>query len=140
MTTPSGDLLRPPSPFMENSFVAAVPDASKPDFLEMQKIIFQAARGLPLARQTEFSRQRMAGAALRRAKCSDQPRNGGGGCECAGVSLVQSAGSVFRATPQRGLIEGEQLAVIKQDAPADHDGVDRGGVLAEHHLRERPAQ
>jgi hypothetical protein len=48
--------------------------------LEIAKDYFSGGEGLTLARQAELSRQRMAGAALRRAERADQ--RGDGRCRC----------------------------------------------------------
>ena len=41
---------------------------------------------------------------------------------------------------QRCFVKRQQLSAMKHDAAADHDGIDRGGVLAEHHLHHRRTQ
>src|SRR5258708_24790143 len=144
MTTPSGDLLRPPSPFISSSSMPVAQSyrkRNKSDFCGQQKIIFQAASEfLTIASQAELSRQRMARATLRRAERSDQSRDRCRRCERAGVSLVQSARGFLRLPPQRSLIQGQEFAVVKDDAPADHDGVNVCTGLGKHHLKQRRAQ
>jgi hypothetical protein len=49
-------------------------------------------------------------------------------------------GGFLRLPAQRGFIEGQQPAVAKHDAAADHDGIDGCAVLAEYHLNEWRAQ
>jgi hypothetical protein len=68
---------------------------TKPDFCGSQKIIFQAVNEfLALASQAEISRQRVAGAALRRAERSDQPRDCG--CRSDPGSKPKVAGRIMR--------------------------------------------
>jgi hypothetical protein len=41
----------------------------------------------------------------------------------------------LRLPPQQGLIEGQEFAIVKDDAPADQDGVNGSAVRGKHTIR-----
>src|SRR5258708_19247381 len=127
MTTPSGDLLRPPSPFISSSSMPVAQSyrkRNKSDFCGQQKIIFQAASEfLTIASQAELSRQRMARATLGRAERSDQSRDRSRRCERAGVSLVQSVRGFLRLPPQQSPPHRLNFAFFNDIPPSHHSGL-----------------
>ena len=101
-----------------------------PSFLTEQVARAQSA----VAGQPELSWQRVAGASLRRAECADQSRDRPHRCVRAGVGLVQSVRGLLRLSPQHRFIEGQELAAPKDDASADHDGVNGSTVFGKYQL------